>query len=256
MSQWRRTIVLGLIAAFAHGPFAGAQADPPTVPSTGHHAGGDGHKRYFLVGDTDAAGAPEAGFGLLLVLAGGDGGEGFAPFIRNIHRAAAPKGFLTAHLVSVKWTDDQQIIWPTQRTPAAKQRFTTEQFIDAVVADVKRTHKIDDARIMALGWSSSGPALYATALRKDTPVTRFYIAMSVYVPQRLPPLTAVRGRSFHNEHSPADNVCPYRMAKQAEHGLEAAGARVRLIDYDGGHGWHGDLFGRMRDGFAWLLDEK
>jgi predicted esterase len=42
------------------------------------------------------------------------------------------------------------------------------------------------------------------------------------------------------------------MAVQAEKELTKAGARVKLAEYEGGHGWRGDVFGAIRDGIRWL----
>jgi predicted esterase len=42
------------------------------------------------------------------------------------------------------------------------------------------------------------------------------------------------------------------MAEQAEKELKKAGAAVKLVEYDGGHGWHGPLYDDIRDGIKWL----
>jgi predicted esterase len=42
------------------------------------------------------------------------------------------------------------------------------------------------------------------------------------------------------------------MAEQAEKELKTAGAEVKLVEYEGGHGWRGDVFGAIRDGILWL----
>jgi predicted esterase len=61
-----------------------------------------------------------------------------------------------------------------------------------------------------------------------------------------------KGRRYYIEHSPDDNVCPFRMAVQAEESLRKAGAAVKLSTYSGGHGWSGDVFERIRTGINWL----
>ena len=46
--------------------------------------------------------------------------------------------------------------------------------------------KIDPKRVFMLGWSSGGPPCYAEAFRKETPVTRAFIAMSVFKANQMP----------------------------------------------------------------------
>ena len=53
-------------------------------------------------------------------------------------------------------------------------------------------------------------------------------------------------------HSPDDQVCPYRMAISARETLREAGAKVEFVEYNGGRGWHGDVFGNLRKGIEWL----
>ena len=43
-----------------------------------------------------------------------------------------------------------------------------------------------------------------------------------------------------------------RMAEQARKDLMAAGAKVRLQTYPGGHGWQGDVFPMIQSGVQWL----
>jgi hypothetical protein len=42
------------------------------------------------------------------------------------------------------------------------------------------------------------------------------------------------------------------MAEKARETLQAQGARVEFKTYEGGHGWHGDIFGMIREGLVWL----
>jgi hypothetical protein len=42
------------------------------------------------------------------------------------------------------------------------------------------------------------------------------------------------------------------MARKAEKELRAAGAKVELATYAGGHGWRAGLYDHLRDGFTWL----
>ena len=76
--------------------------------------------------------------------------------------------------------------------------------------------------------------------------------MSVFNPRYLPPLAGGKGHAFYLLHSEQDRVCPYRMAEQAKKSLPEQGAKVRLVTYEGGHGWRGDVFGNIRTGIDWL----
>jgi predicted esterase len=131
-------------------------------------------------------------------------------------------------------------------------KFATEELVGKVIADVSAKHKIDRQRIFLLAWSSGGPAAYAIALHKHSPVAGSLVAMSVFKPRELPALASAAKRSFYVLHSPQDEVCPYPMAQQAAASLQNAGARATLVDYAGGHGWHGDIFGNIAAGMEWL----
>ena len=76
--------------------------------------------------------------------------------------------------------------------------------------------------------------------------------MSVFNPRFLPPLKGAKGHAYYLYHSPDDRVCPYRMAGQAKTRLAENGARVRLEDYEGGHGWRGNVFDDIHRGVEWL----
>lgn len=239
-------------------PPAAAPADDEFagLPHEERKAGGDAHKLYRLIGPRDQAPAPAEGHPLLLVLPGGDGGAESLPFAKRIALNALGKDWLAAQVVSVKWTPEQQIIWPTEKNAVTGQRFSTEEFIEAVVADAAKARKVDPARVYALGWSSSGPALYAHALTKKPAVQGWYVAMSVFRPERLPSLTTAKGRAFFLDHSPDDRTCPFADAEKAQAELTKVGAKVKLVSYEGGHGWHGALWQRMKDGVAYLEEHR
>jgi predicted esterase len=76
--------------------------------------------------------------------------------------------------------------------------------------------------------------------------------MSVFKPDLLPDLKAAKGHAYYLYHSPDDRVCPFRMAEAAEKALKEAGAKVKLAQYDGGHGWHGDVYADVKAGIEWL----
>jgi predicted esterase len=232
--------------------------DVKEVPARELHAQGDVMKRYFLIG-APAAGkvdekAPPAGDALLLVMPGGDGSAQMTSFLRRVQRDCCPKGWLVAELVAARWPGSE-VIWPTRQAKVAGAKFTTEEFVDAVLADVTKTQKvkIDPARVYQLGWSSGGPAEYAIALQEKPPVTASYIAMSVFFEAQLDQeLKNAKGRAFFLDHSPDDTTCKFENAEKAQARLKREGARVELVTYQGGHGWNDAPFARMQQGFAWM----
>ena len=245
----RKLFVLAMFVSFLTvAPRVSAAQD---VPSEDLKVPNQPNQRYFLIGDTRKT--PEAGFALLLVLPGGDGSAEFNPFVKNIYANALPEGYLVAQLVAVPSDDPNQITWPTAKTKHAKQTFTTESFIANVVKDAKAKHKIDDKRVFTLSWSSGGPAAYTASMTKGTPVKGSLVAMSVFLLNDVKPLLpAAKGQRYYILHSPQDQVCKYFFVNLAKTQLTTAGATVQTANYDGGHGWHGDVFGNIRAGIDWL----
>lgn len=232
-----------------------AQDDVANVPAQDLKIAGNDQQRYFLIGEVPKN-PPKEGLGLLLVLSGGDGSAEFHPFVKRIYANGLPENYLVAQLVAVPSKDPNQVVWPTAKWPHAKQKFTTEDFLNAVVADVKTKHPIDDARVFTLSWSSGGPAAYAASLAPGTPIKGSLVAMSVFIPAKLPALDAAKGQRYFLLHSPDDLVCRYQFAKNAKMQLTKHGAEVELLDYPGGHGWRGDVFGNIRQGIGWLEAER
>ena len=227
------------------------QKDVPDVPSSKRTIAAHKRMTYFLIPAADKK-PPKEGYGLVVLLPGGSGSAAFHPFVKRIRKHAVPSNVIVAQPIAVKWTDKQVIVWPTEKSKVDKQKFSTEAFIDAVIKDVGTVHKVDPKRTWAMGWSSSGPAIYAAALRKKTPLAGSYIMMSVYKPRFLPPVKNAKGRRFYIEHSPDDRVCPHWMAKKAHKELKEAGAKVEFTEYRGGHGFRGNIYGRMKAAFKWL----
>jgi predicted esterase len=247
----RALLIALLLPAVALSPARGQEDDVADVPSQNLKAGGDAKKRYFLIGPKKGTAAPEAGHGLIIVMPGGPGSAEFHPFVKRIFKYAVPDGYLMAQPVAVKWTENQQTVWPTAKLKAPQMRFTTEEFVAAVIKDVRDKHKVDAGRIFTLSWSSSGPAAYMVALTSKE-VTGSLVAMSVFRPDWMPPLAQAKGHPFYLYHSPDDRVTPFVMARKAEKDLRAAGAKVELATYEGGHGWRGPLYDNLREGIAWL----
>jgi RNA polymerase sigma factor (sigma-70 family) len=225
--------------------------DIADVPAEDVKIGGDEKKRYFLIGPREKADAAKADRGLVIILPGGDGGADFHPFVKRIFKNALKSEFIVAQPVAVKWTPDQKIVWPTEKNPVDQMKFSTEKFIEAVIADASAKCKIDPMRVYTLSWSSSGPAAFAISLTNKK-VAGSFIAMSVFNPKYLPPLDGAKGHRYFLYHSPDDRVCPIRMAKEAEKSLREKEATVKFQEYSGGHGWRGGLYDHIRKGIDWL----
>jgi predicted esterase len=228
-----------------------AQDDVADIVSQDLHAGKDEQKRYFLIEPPKAVQAPKQGHGLLVVLPGGDGSADFHPFIKRIYKNAVPQGYVLAQPMAVQWTEKQGIVWPTDKNRVEGMKFSTEEFVDAVIKDVEGNYKLDPEHVFTLTWSSSGPAAYAASLSSDR-ITGSFIAMSVFKPDLLPPLEKAKGHAYFLYHSPDDRVCPFRMAERAAEELKKGGATVKLATYQGGHGWRGNLYGNIKEGIEWL----
>jgi len=80
-------------------------------------------KRYFLIGPRSEVKAPEAGHGLIVILPGGSGGADFHPFVKRIYKHAIPATYLVAQPVAVKWTEKQEIVWPTGKSRSERMKF-------------------------------------------------------------------------------------------------------------------------------------
>ena len=244
-----------LCSVFLTLPFRadGIEVDPELadVPSQDFTLGKDPNKRYFLIGPRTGAAAPAEGYKLLVVLPGGGGNAEFLTFVQRISKHALPPEYLVAQPVAPQWTANQPATWPTAKIRVAKMKFTTEEFVSAVIDDVAQRHKLDPRHCYTLSWSSGGPAAYAVALSNPR-ITGSFVAMSVFKPDQLPPLKQAEGKAFYLYHSPEDRICPYRMAEQAQNSLTGSKAKVEFKKYAGGHGWHGPVYKEIRSGIEWL----
>ncbi len=231
--------------------------DVAGVPAEDLRAGGDEKKRYVLIGFDAERAAPREGYGLLLVLPGGDGSIDFHPFVKRLHQHAVPQGFLTVQLVAPAWTKEQaeNLVWPIEKNTVDEARFTTEECVLDVVKEVQKKVKVDRERVFTLTWSSSGPAGYALSLLPKSPITGTFVAMSVFKPEELPSLKEAKGQPYYILHSP-DDFIPIAMAEKARDDLKKNKAKVEFQTYAGGHGWHGDVYGTIRAGLEWLDQNK
>jgi predicted esterase len=239
-----------LAMALRPSPLPAQADDVADVHSQDLRAGKDENKRFFLIGPRKDARVPREGFGLVVILPGGPGSADFHGFVKLIYKQAIPDGYLVAQPVAVKWTDKQFVVWPSEKRPAEKMKFTTDTFVAEVIKEVKARHKVDAKKIFTLSWSSSGPAAYAISLTDKT-VAGSFIAMSVFKPAELPALKNARGHAYYLYHSPEDKVCPFRMAQQAARDLKKNGAKVKLQTYKGKHGWSAGV-DPIREGIIWL----
>jgi predicted esterase len=241
------------IATAAAPATAGQDAEAPVLDL---RIGDDENKRYFLIGPAADGEKPEAGYHLLVVLPGGDGGADFHPFVKNIHANALPEGYILAQVVAPKWSDDEnRVVWPTKKLRDKKMKFPTEDFVEAIIKDVQGRHAIDPKHVYLLGWSSGGPPCYAASLEKDTPVRGVLVAMSVFKPEQLGPLARAKGKAYYILHSPTDFI-KMSFPEAAAEQLAKKGAKTKLETYEGGHGWHGDVFGNIRRGIDWLEQQS
>jgi predicted esterase len=228
--------------------------DPPPSRAVEHTLSALPQSRYFLIPPRDRKpdASPDGKGGLLVVLPGGQGSADFLPFVENQVHAQAPQ-LWCAMVVAPKWSDDQQIVWPTERGGKVKgMRYSTESYVRAVADDVARLAAIDAQQRYLLVWSSSGPAAWALLLSGDSPFRGTYVAMSIW-PQALPAEVArAKGLRVLLDQSPEDTTTRFVHARQAYDALAAAGAVVRLSTYRGGHGWKDDPLPRLRRGLDWL----
>lgn len=210
-------------------------------------------RRYVLIGLDPEEKPPKDGYRLLLILPGGTGAIDFHPFCKRIAKHALDDDWLAVQVVAPVWAESQaeKLVWPTEKNPWKGMKFSTEELVYEVVEDVRRRAKIDPRYVFSMTWSSSGPAGYAMSLQKESPITGTFVAMSVFKPDQLPSLSAAKKHPYFLLHSPTDFI-PIRMAHEAEKKLGRKKAVVKLVEYEGGHGWHGNVFGNMRTGVEFL----
>lgn len=229
--------------------------DVKDIPSFDLRVEKDEHRRYLLAGPRPNEKVPKAGFGLFVIMPGGTGEANFHPFVKRIYKNAVPDGFLVVQPIAPKWTDDQTVVWPTEKVRATGMKVPCDDFVEQVIAEVKTAHKIDPERAYTLSWSSSGPLAYLLSTRKKGAVRGSFIAMSVFDAKWLD-LDQVKGKPYYLYHSKEDKTCAFAMAEEARDTLKKKGAVVEFQTYAGGHGWFGDMFGDMRKGFDWLVKQK
>ena len=254
----RNVIIAASIILSACVPLSAADEIPPQAPDGAQlayedlRAGGDSNKRYFLFGPERGAVTPEEGYGLITAIPGGNGSAQFFWFGKGIYADALNKEYLVAQLVAVKWTPGQYATWPTLKNPAPEQKFSTEEFVEAVVKDVKQKHRLNDRCIFTVSFSAGGYAGYAVSLQEKKSTTGSFIGMAAFDPRYYAPLALAKGHAYFLYHSPDDKVFPFRMAKHARDALTKNGAKVKLVTYRGTHYHSPTFFKDIRQGIRWL----
>jgi predicted esterase len=233
------------------GPLIAEEDDVADIASRDLQANNHENMHYFLIGPRAGVKAPEKGFGLVIVLPGGDGGAEYNSFVKRIYKYAMPKNFLVAQAVAVRWAEKQEVTWPTTKNRVKGQKFSTEDFVGAIIDDVAHIHKLNPEHIFTLSWSSGGPAAYVISL-SNKKVMGSFIGMSVFKPGEMPSLDKAKGRAYFIYHSAQDETCPIGMAEQAAKVLEKNGAKVKMSTYEGGHGWTGPVYDDISAGIKWL----
>jgi predicted esterase len=248
--------LLPILAAFLAAPLdrSVAQEVPEDIADMkvqDLRAGGDEKKRYFVI--QRPAEPPKDGWRTLFVLPGGSGDAQFQPFVTRIAKNALPEGYLAVQLVAPVWTPQQakNIVWPSAKSGVREMKFSTADFYLAVRSELAKTHKLDPRYSFSLTWSSSGMSGYEFSLLPKSGITGTFVAMSVFHPGELRPLSAAKGHPYFIYHSPQDFI-PIAEPEAARDALRKAGAIVEFQTYEGGHGWRGNIFGDIRKGIDWL----
>lgn len=149
----------------------------------------------------------------------------FHPFVKRI----AAKALDDRYLVAPQGSADQanQVVWPNHGLRFKDAEFLTEDFIRAVVADVKQRHRIDDRYVFALGWSSGGPPVYAAGVDRQSSLRGLFVAMSVFKPGPLGDLAAAKGKAASILHSPRRPLVGAAVGEARRSGRERVKVGVR-----------------------------
>ncbi len=250
--------VAGAMLLFLWPVLGQGQEIDKTIAVQERQVGTNASQKYFLIQHKATATSTNKQ-GLILILPGGPGSRDFLPFCANVlTRYGFPEDFMAAELIALEWSkDENRIVWPSRIFPDKRAKFTSEEFLDAVIDDVGKSNRIDERFVFMLGWSSSGHVLYS-ASTSNAKVRGSLIAMSRFLSGKSVEAEQVRGKNYWLYHSPQDRVCAYSEAQEAENFLKEHGANVKLVSYEGGHGWVPNTFycDRIMEGILWLKEKS
>lgn len=213
--------------------------------------GGDPRKTFAVIG---ADRETEEKRHLVVVMPGGNGqAMDFLPWVTRIASPLTDR-YVFAVLSAPVWTEDQskRVVWVTEQWKKDfDAAFTVESFAREVAAELA-----DEAggENLLFAWSSGGPATYETILSKDDTFSGAYVLASVFKPDQLD-MRRARGKRFVLEQGRADRVTPFRFAEKAAKDLKKKGAKTKLVEFEGGHGFAMPNANRsLREALAWLVE--
>lgn len=202
--------------------------------------GDDANMAYFLL--EPASVAKNDDLHLVLAMPGGNGqAREFLPWMRRVQEGLGEE-YAIAVLSAPVWSEEQadSVVWVTdhwKKSAYSEAKFTTEEFLRAVLEDVKKQKRFKLASVSVFGWSSSGPAVYAAATEKKAPYDGFVILCSVFKKEQLAKLSNAKGRRFYLLQGTEDDLTRLSWAEEAEEALRKNGAEVEHEWYEGGHGF-------------------
>jgi predicted esterase len=236
---------------------AAERTGPPKGPDLRKVDNDDG-KRWILHTPLGTS-PPERGWGLLVVMPGDDGSEGFAPFVHDTIQHAAGPEYVVVQMIAPPLPagaePERAVVWPREQLKDPRVDFTMESVVNAAVDVVLTERVIDPQRVWMMGWASGGPPSYTMALEKGGMFRGAIVAMSAFPKEEYGSLEGAKRKSFYLLHSPTDPI-PISQPESAKSTLGAAGARVKLETYEGGHGWHGDVAAQIREAVRWLEEKQ
>ena len=238
-----------LVSAAARGSKPGEQPPPPPIVKSAQQ------------NTQPAAGnaRPDAP-GLIVVLTSDGDAASAAGFWHEVAYRGLDKQYYIAVVSAPKWTENQQIVWPTgQDIKGFKEaKFSTETLVADVVRDVASIRKIDTNRIFLHGIGNGGSAVYAASLDEKSLFRGFYVLGYSFKSAGLPPLERAMGRRYLIQNSKDDHVHPFWTAEAAQKLLVQKGAIVKL---DASNGYLGSqateaVMAQIKTSFDWLAAGK
>lgn len=195
--------------------------------------GGDPRKTYVLIGGDIEDPRPRH---LVVVMPGGNGQAlDFLPWLTRI-TAPLTNQYLFAVLSAPRWSEAQakEFVWVTEDW---RETYEADFAVETFAREVARELEEDTGgKTLLFAWSSGGPAAYSTILSKDRTFDGAYVLASVFKKDQLETKRA-RGKRFVIEQGRSDDVTPFHFAEAAEKELSRRSAKVKLVAFDGGHGF-------------------